>query len=435
MNNPMIRRVTSALIAALLLIYIGYQMYNAGYQSVQTETAVYASLKDVIQADAFAVRKETLIPASISGVISYREGKGGKVAKGGVVADVYSTEQDAAAYRQIEELDKEIEQLTSLNNPGDTYAANPDLLDEQINQKFTELLQLIQDEEFSSLAEASDSFLYLVNQRQVVTGEITDFNSRISALKNQRAALSEAKAIGQITSPVSGYFTSQTDGYESFFDYENILSITPDDIRNAQGAEVSPATGMIGKVSEQFNWYLVCIVPADVALKLSTVHNSGRRVYVSMPFASSSSIPMTVEAVNQKDKESEAAIVLECSYMDDNLAAIREETVQIQIAEYEGIRVSQKAIHFEDITEVVTDEDGNKTEVVYEDVRGVYVMHGSEIEFVQIFPVFSSESYVICETVDQTSDRWDELVTDRSIQLSDEVVVEGTDLYDGKVVK
>ena len=154
-----------------------------------------------------------------------------------------------------------------------------------------------------------------------------------------------------------------------------------------------------------------------------------------MPFASAEPIPATVAAINQKDRESEAAVVFQCSYMNEELASIREETIQIQIAEYTGIRVSQKAVHFETVNQTVTDEEGNTRTVKHENVRGVYVMHGSEIEFVQIFPLFSSGSYIICEMLEDGSPSEEELVTDRTVQLFDEVVVEGTDLFDGKVVK
>ena len=96
--------------------------------------------------------------------------------------------------------------------------------------------------------------------------------------------------------------------------------------------------------------------------------------------------------------------------------------------------MSQKAIHFENVEQTVTDEDGNTTTVVHENVRGVFVRHGTEIEFVQIIPLYNGTSYVICEEITANSENADQIVTDQSIRLSDEVVIEGTDLYDGKVI-
>lgn len=437
MNSPILRKLVSALLALLLLIYVGYQVYNAGYQSVRTETAVYASMKDVAQTTGFAVRKETVIPQSSAGVVTYTLGKGGKVSKGGVVAEIYSSAADAAAQQEIKSLNEEIESLTKLNSPGDTYAANPDLLDKQINQKLSVLLEDIHNKDYEKLEEPKDAFLYLLNEKQIVTGKVKNYNERISALKSRRDSLtaSAGQKAGQVTSPVAGYFIGEVDGYEPVFNYDDILNITVDDIRAAEAKNVAPDVGAIGKVSQQFDWYFACVLPPETALKLSRVQAQGRKVSISMPFASTEPIPATVAAINQKDRESEAAVVLKCSYMNEELASIREETLQIQIAEYTGIRVSHKAVHFETVLQTVTDKDGKSRTEKHENVRGVYVMHGSEIEFVQIFPLFSSGSYVICEALEDGSPSQEELVTDRSVQLSDEVVVEGTDLFDGKVVK
>ena len=60
------------------------------------------------------------------------------------------------------------------------------------------------------------------------------------------------------------------------------------------------------------------------------------------------------------------------------------------------------------------------------------MLHGTEIRFRQIIPLFSTSSYVICK---QYPDESDDLMTDETVQMYDEVVIEGTDLYDGKVVK
>ena len=159
----------------------------------------------------------------------------------------------------------------------------------------------------------------------------------------------------------------------------------------------------------------------------------GNRLTVSMPFATTMEIPAQIVAVNQTDKEAEAAVVLKCNYMDASIANVRKETIQLNIETYEGVRVSQKAVHFETITKTVTDEEGNETQVTRE-VRGVYVLHGNEIKFVEIIPIFSSTNYVVCK-VDLDEQEAKDLMTDSTIALYDEVVIEGTDLYDGKIVQ
>ena len=62
----------------------------------------------------------------------------------------------------------------------------------------------------------------------------------------------------------------------------------------------------------------------------------------------------------------------------------------------------------------------------------VYIQLGNEILFKQIVPLFTGDDYVICKQDPED----DELVTDEFgiLKAFDEVVVEGANLYDGKII-
>lgn len=432
MNNPLLKKLVTALIAVLLLVYVGYQIYNANYSSVKTETAAYASMSDSIKVEGSAVRKETVVTQEISGVLSYIIEDGGKVAKGGVIAETYANDSDASVQRQLEELDGEISKLQSLGSGGNTVAATADSLDKQIAQELLDVIGSVRGETQGTLAEEREELLYLMNERQIVTGKVTDFNQRISDLKARREALAggSGQKTGTVTAPAAGYFISQVDGWESVFDYDSLSALTVDQLKQKQASQVTVPAGNIGKIAENFNWYYLFIAsPSDAAKfkKISTQTNN--YVSIQFPFATTQKVQAKVSSVNQADKDSEAVVVLECSAMNSALATIRNETAQVLIGEYEGVRVSQKAVHFETITKKVKDKDGNETEVTKK-VQGVYVRHGSEINFKQIVPLFSTEGYVICDTNPE-----EDLMTDETVSLYDEVVIEGTDLYDGKVIR
>lgn len=113
---------------------------------------------------------------------------------------------------------------------------------------------------------------------------------------------------------------------------------------------------------------------------------------------------------------------------------MRNETVQINVHTYSGVLVSERALRFSDVTYTETDENGNTVEKVKENVKGVYVQNGRQLEFVQIFTDKTVNGYAICKTELSDEER-EALVTESTIQLYDNVVVEGTDLYDGKPVQ
>ena len=269
--------------------------------------------------------------------------------------------------------------------------------------------------------------MYSLNERQIVTGKVSNFDARVQSLTAERDSLAAGRqTLGTVTAPAAGVFISEVDGYESVFPYDSIQSLTADQYASLVQTQVSPAPDAVGKICSEFKWYFVCTVSAEDALKFA----EGNAVTLRFPFAISDSVTAVVDAVNQTDLESPALIVMECYEMNEELASLRTETCEISVTQYSGIRVSQKAVHFAEVTKTWEDENGEEVTEMRE-VKGVYVMHGSEIVFRQIVPLYSTSYYVICDP----NPNEDELMTDGTVQLYDEIVVEGTDLYDGKVVK
>ena len=149
---------------------------------------------------------------------------------------------------------------------------------------------------------------------------------------------------------------------------------------------------------------------------------------MNLPFASSADIPAKVVAINQPSVDSEAALVLQCSYMDATLANIRNKPVLLNTGTYDGINITQNSIHCEPVTGSVSDSSGSETTETKE-VKGVYVVEGSELKFKQIIPLYTSGNYVICDPEPGEA----ELLTDSTIALYDTVAI-GGNLYDGKSV-
>ena len=115
--------------------------------------------------------------------------------------------------------------------------------------------------------------------------------------------------------------------------------------------------------------------------------------------------------------------------MSDVLASLRQEELQIDVQTYEGLYVSKSALHEDEITTIVTDDNGNEIEQS-ERVQGVYVINGNILEFKEVVIAYSGDDFIICK---QTPSE-EELFGDETIELYDRVVVGGTDLYDGKRV-
>lgn len=433
MNSKKIRTLGAVVLAFLVLLYVGYQAYQATHQSIRTETAMYGEVSDVLQAQGFILRNETVIDESYSGVLSYRVADGSRVSRGGVIADIFSNESDAASQRELDQLDQEIENLQSLSQTANFYVANPSMLGDQIYSALEGISQLVNENDFSGLNTQKGELQNALIRRQLITGEESaeDYSQRISQLQSQRDTLASqtGSATGSILAPEAGYFISTVDGLENVMDISRVESITvaqAEELLEQQPSSIDA----VGKICQDFNWYAVCVFDEDDMVRFEGVED----VYLDIPFASTEQIPAKVLARNSDGESGKTAVVFQCSTMDADIAAVRNEAIQVTVNTYSGVLVNERAIRFADVEYTTTDEAGNTVTQVQENVKGVYVLYGGQLEFVQVFTDQTVNGYAICRT-DLTEEEQSMLVTDSTIQLYDQVVVEGTDLYDGKIVR
>ena len=436
MNAKKVRTAATVVIALLILLYVGiYAILSFSNLGVETEVVSYGTVSDGLQAQGFAVRNETLVPGTDSGVLSYRLADGTRVASGGVIADVYATEEDAAAWNRMERIDREIENLQALSKPADFYSANTAAISSQIYTSLEDLSKVLQDGGFSQLGQVKDTLQNALNRRQIIVGEETaqDYQAHISELEVEKSQLSATAggALSSITAPVAGYFISSVDGLENVMSIDSVEDVTPDQAKELLSQEPRQNTGSYsGKVCGDFNWYLVFVLDENQLIKLENTD----QVTLDIPFASADGIPGEIVARNTDHSTGETAVVVECSYMDSDIALVRNEMVQINVHSYSGILVSERALRFVDWESTVTDENGNVSTTVTENVKGVYVKEGNRLEFVQVFTDATVNGMAVCRT-ELTQEELDSMVTGHTIQLYDEVVVGGTNLYDGKIIE
>ncbi len=435
MENVKLRRFLSIFVAALLLTYVGYQVYLLTREDLVVETAAYASVSETIQTEAFSVRNEQLVTASYSGVIDYTVSDGSRVSTGGVIADIYQNERDATLKARIQRLDSEIEMLNALAYSEEHYLSNPELLSTQIYSSLGGIYTAINSGDFSNLSLRREEFQMAINRKNIITGDESkdDYIARIAELEAEKAEI-QSTAGGRtdyVVAPMAGYFISTEDGYENSVDFKRVADILPGKVRALLRGEEKPAetSTAIGKICTEFNWYLICVLNNDDVLRLENVTN----VNIEIPFATTEKIPAEIIAKNKDDETGEIAVVFRCSNMDSDIAKVRREPIKIEVQTYSGVLVNEKAIRFNDIEKEYELEDGTTQTVLHENVKGVYVKSGSQMKFVQIFTERTINGYAICKT-ELSEEQQGLLVTDETIHLYDEVIMEGVDLYDGKFI-
>ncbi len=429
MKIKILKKIAIVAVVFAIVIYVVVTAVNANMKNsneLTTEIAVKYDYSESISTEGLIIRDETIITNSISdGVEYYMVDDGDKVAVGTVVAKVFADETDALFYNKIQEIDEKIAVLESLNTPYDNVSTDS-AVDAQIYLNITSLLESVNKGDFSDRDSAVESLVYSINQRQRIVGTVTDFNSEIQTLQQEKSKYIDAGSdyIAEIKSPKAGYFVANLDGYEEVYDYDNVTDISVEDLSKTETPQNISDTS-VGKIVSGLDWYIVCKLTADEALSLSHSESYPEIIFTS---ASDEPVPVDLVALNQPSKQSDAVAVFKCNYMNSSLSTLRNEPIQIIINSFEGVRLSKDALH-DDYVEVV-DNEGEPTGETAR-VQGVYILHGSELVFREVSVIYAGKDFVIADINPESAI----LKSDKTIIINDEVVIEGENLYDGKIIK
>lgn len=395
--------VLKGFIIMLAAVFAVHQFVSSVYSPVKTETAVFYSASDGLNITGLIIRSETLVTSSGGGVMHFVLEDGSRVAKDGVIANIYDSESASITLSKIDSVNTKIEDIEEMLSYNDLEAADLDMINAKATQSLNSLIVSGASGNYGNMSELSDELLSALNRRQVAMGETTDFSAQLEQLKAEKSELSASlpAAKGTVKAAMSGYFVSKADGYETVLTCGSPESITPEFMSSVSAAELPD--GVIGKIVSDYEWYIA----AEISINESLKYKEGDSLTIYTSVKSYPRLPVTVKKINISENSSSAVVVFSCNEMNSELATMRSGPMTVVTKEYDGLRVPSSALR------------------VVDSKRGVYVLTGMQVKFVEVNVLYNDDSYMICEK--QTSD-------ESVLRLYDEVIVKGKNLYDGKIV-
>ena len=432
MDKPtLLKRVIMTILTLLVITYVIYVVCRASFTQVRTMTAKETIAYNSITTDAFVIHDEALIRYDGEGIISYMVSDGEKVSINEPVAGVFDSVASAGTKQEAERLKQKINALTTLQSNSDSITRTPDELDNEIANGLIKANTGVNSGDLGSVRSIADGILYSVNERQLVTGKAKDFNDRLNEINQEynevSAKLSEGKMNKELKAPCTGYFVSDADGYENLIPVERLEELMPEDIAENKLVAADIPEDIIGKTVSGVYWYIACPVSAEDAIRIKNANS----IKLDIPIVSSDKIKAELCSINQKNRTSDAVIILRGTFMNSEMAGLRKARISLILNTYEGIQIPKSAVHEREVTRVVEDKNG-KEQKETKTLSGVYVKIGNEVAFRQVIPVYSGEDYII-SAINVTGD---EMFSEKVgvVQIYDEIITEGANLYDGKII-
>ncbi len=397
----------SAVLCLFLIVYVSFHSVNTKKDPYTTETALTYTIADSVKASGVIIREEQVIPEHASGgVVSYQQSDGAVVGQGSVIAEVYSSSSDINIQQEIQEVDAEIAALQKVSDQRSAEYSSTDTINRQINSEIDDYISKVHAREISEIDESRSELIYLLSQKAVVMGEEQDYTARLAQLQAERDTLSArlTGSLTQFTSPAIGFFARMIDGYEGVLSPESVEGMTVEQLYNISQEKIEFDNSSLGKIITSHHWYYAAVIQAAELEKFS----DGETVYLNFNMYGISQIPFTVEELRTDGSDPDHAVVLlSTTYMIPELLMVRNPSAQIDFISYTGLKVPAGAKRYE----------GQQV--------GVYVLDGDVIRFKTVNIIYENSEFILCGTNTDL---------ERPLKIYDQVIVEGTDLYDGKTI-
>lgn len=394
--------VVGLLALALVSVYIIAQCFVIFHRSYKTETAIKYTLAESITLDGVVAFDS--VDVAGSGDLGYLVQDGERVTNGTIVAEVYTDDSQGLQRERLDRLERTITLLTKSQN---STGSDLSVLTNQTKQALYNLLDKINTAQYSGITDAEDTFLLAQNRLQVSTGQTAGFADTIAALQVEYDGIkAQLDALQTITATTNGYFSSTAASPAIAADRQALDDADPATLQKmlADGFPAA-ATDRAGQITTGFSWKFYAVCDLDTAARFDNISS----VKISVPGKQNTPLSATVEEVAPDKDNGLAKIVLQCQTINAEVLSFGQETAQIDLKTYEGIRIDKEALHI---------VDGQ---------RGVYVKYGNLQRFLKITTLYENDSYILIPENGKIG-------TDNEVRLYDEIIVQGTNLQDGKLL-
>ena len=403
MNN-ISGNILAVILSLFLVIYVGYQVFRYLYSPIKTESVQQYTIEETVYAKGIAIRDEVPVEGVSSGIVSYFYDDGVRVITGTPVAEVHSSWQSVQNKHRIEEIDEEIERLSKIQK-STSGVANVSAISEEIEEQIGNLISINGSGHLQNAQQVCNDLQDALNKKAIAIRNVSDFSDKISQLENEKATLQNqlSTQVNQLFSPAYGYFSSYCDTACEMVTTDLLLDATVSQLEEMAEIQYEQNRSYSGKVILGYNWYYAALVSAEDAKKFSIGTTA------SLYFGSSSfdATPGTVTQMIQDDSSEKIAVIFSCDYMSQEISRLRNSSVQIELGTYKGLKIPYKALRFQD------------------GLQGVYVVANQVLEFKKVDIVYDDVGFFISKIDGNNSDL---------VQLYDDIVTEGTELYEGKSV-
>lgn len=407
----------------MAVIFIGALLYFVSYavrtfRSEVTTTVIHSStVEDSVEASGLVIREET--PMEGSGeLMEVLPAEGETVANGETVALVYASKEALQQQEELEQKEAELEALQYVLSHSSESSDTVEL-SQSIVATMESIRSTVAQEELTqvdALMQKLETMIYRQDYTyrgsEAVTQEMNSLSKEIKALKK-----SNDSVISQEKAEAAGTFSTMVDGYESVLTPKVLSGLTPSKLEALRkDKQTVEEDTYLGKIITGKTWYFAA------TMKQADTERMRKGLKVTVRFDDvAGKQAMTIYSIGEAE-DGKVAVVFSSNRCLNETSLLRGQTASVIYDSYNGFRVPKEALRVED------------------DQYYLYRVSGAQIRKANVEILAETEDYFVVWQEDSTDGdgnavEQSELEKAKVLRDGDTIVIRGTDLYDGKVIR
>lgn len=418
-ESTLATKIMIAVICLGVAVYMAVYLARGWEEDLVTAQAYAYSVDAGQEATGILLRTETPLLSGGGSYVDQILAEGEKAAAGDPVALLYSDPSALTTRQSIRSLEAEIRQLEYAQS---SVAQTTDAarLDAQVISSIVSLRSLAARGDLTALEDSALNLRSMVFKRDYAHGGAEASGQMAQLIADKRAQMEElSRSLNQVSTtvraPAAGVFSAVSDGWEQAASPALLDGLTAEGLTALLSQQHTPDPAAVGKLITGSTWYFAALLEGtDTGLK------AGRTYALHFTGDYYGQVEMTLDRVSLEGEQTLA--VFSCRSHLADTAMLRIQTVDVITQTLEGLRVPRKALRVETVEETL--EDGSVRQVnrykVYTVIRSQ--CWGQEVEVLH-----TADTYYLVRPVDQSAAN--------RLRAGDEVILNSSGIYDGKVVR
>lgn len=329
-------------IAAVLFVSIwgiNYVMSPVNSVDISLET-VENSVNDP---NGIIIRDEEIYYSQVNGTVYNHVSEGDRVGKNFLISTVFSGQISDDNLNELRTIDKKIEHRSEKLKESTIYSSGGIDVESKIAAIIRDITPAGEDNDVMKIADYKEDLNNLRNGVDISDEDI------LNSLKLEKEAIENRISTNrhEITTNMSGIFTTYIDGLEEALSPENMENYTVEYLQNLGSVQSRRLTqksveegGAVCKVVNNHIWYTAMSIPTQVA----DSHETGEKVTLKFNSIADSFVEGEIYRIGDTDENGQKIIIIRCPSYFEGAVSFRNADIDLIFESYTGYKIPVYAI-------------------------------------------------------------------------------------------